>query len=137
MNGSPVAQAFDIYGMAFRGGTATLLARVVDEFGAPLRPDDVIAAEYSVYELNLSDPNYRQAVPGHHARSLAVRDLLLPELRRDYPWDVDEVGYNFRHTLDAAVAPPFPGAGRHYLVEFRLQPAVGQVIIVRFRVYTI
>lgn len=134
---SQMLLACDTYGTAFRGGTATFLARVVNDVGRPLHPDDIATATYSVYELNGSDPDLRRPVPEHSERPLAIDQILSPSLRRDYPWDVDELGYNFRYTLDDSPATPFPAAGRHYLVEFRLRPKQGHIILVRFRVYTI
>lgn len=127
----------DIYGTVFRGGTAIFLARVVGEDGRPLRPQEVQTVRYSVYELDPHDPDLRQPVAGHVDRQLTPDDVLFDHLRRDFPWDVDETGYNFRHTLGVTVQPAFPHARRHYLVEYSLQPTGGQPILVRFRLWSL
>ncbi|MCS7237909.1 MAG: hypothetical protein NZ899_06520 [Thermoguttaceae bacterium] len=137
MSDLPHTQARDIYGTVFRGGSAILLARVVGEDGRVLRPEDISNASYSVYELDAHDPDVRRPVTGHVDRPLTVGEVLSPHLRRDFPWDVDEVGYNFRHVLETVSTPCFPHAGRHYLVEVRFNPVRGQPILVRFRLWSI
>jgi len=134
---SRALQAQDIYGTVFRGGTALLLARVVAEDGHPITPGEIASAEYSIFEVDPEEPESRREIAGHFARQVPVADLLSEQLRTDFPWDMDEVGYNFRHVLDVSEEPAFPTAGRHYLVEFILRPVEGQIILVRFRVYAI
>jgi hypothetical protein len=132
-----VPQAQDICGTVFRRGTVLLLARVVAEDGRPIHPETIASAEYTIFEVDPEDPEVRRPIAGHTARTLSVGQLLSDRLRTDFPWDVDEVGYNFRHLLDVAEHPAFPQAGRHYLVEFTLRPSHGQIILVRFRLYAI
>jgi len=132
-----VTEARDIYGTVFKHGTAVLLARVVDETGEPISQHDIALANYTVYLLDESDPDQAQPVAGHHDRSVAVAQLIYNSLQRDSFWDLDELGYNFRHVLDVSVQPAFPKAGRSYRVVFRLIPTGGQVILVRFRLYAI
>jgi hypothetical protein len=50
----------------------------------------------------------------------------------DPPWDVDEVGFNFRHEIDVTESPAFVTAGRRYRVQYVLTPTDGQPIVVRF-----
>ncbi len=63
-----------------------------------------------------------------------TRIVLFNSLQTDSLWTVDATGYNFRHVLDVSTSPAFAVAGRRYLVEYQLTPAVGQVIVVRFRI---
>lgn len=126
-------EARDIFGSVFKGGTATLMARVVGRDGEPVRQADLLAAACSVYLLDPHDPDRRTAVEGHAALALPVAELISDTLQTGPPWDVDDVGYNLRHTIDVAGGSPFAHAGRRYLVEFRLHPAAGQPILVRFR----
>jgi hypothetical protein len=127
----------DIYGTVFKGGTATLLARVVGGGGIPIVQADITQITYSIYLLDDDDADRRDPVPGHDAVSLAVAATITNQLQVDATWTIDPIGYNFRHTPDVSVAAAFPTAGRRYLVEYRLMPAGGQVILVRFRVNAI
>jgi len=131
-----MASAHDVYGAVFKNGTATLMARVVGDDAQPIVPDDIDTAEYSVYLLDDRDPDSRTAVAGHENVTLNPGDILFGDLQIDDLWEVDDVGYNFRHTLDVSAHAAFPTAYERYqyLVEFRLTPVSGQVILVRFRV---
>jgi len=132
-----MADATDIYGKAFRNGSAVLLARVVGGDGVPLVRSDIASAEYSLHELDRDDPDSREPVTGHTAVSLAVEDVVFDGLQTDITWTMDSMGYNFRHVLAVDTNDAFAIAGRDYLIEFRLTPVTGQVIIVRFRIYVI
>jgi len=132
-----MAEAIDIHGTAFKNGTATLLARVVGADGAPIVSGDLDAIVYSVYRLDDRDPDGRVAVEGHDGVELAVGDVIFDALQTDALWTADAIGYNFRHELDVAAHPAFAQAGRKYLVEYRLTPDEGQVILVRFRINVI
>ena len=127
----------DIYGTVFKGGTATLLARVVGSAGAPIVRADIAQITYSIYLLDDDDADRRDAVSGHDAVSLAVAATVSNQLQVDALWTIDTIGYNFCHTPDVSAAAAFPLAGRRYLIEYRLVPAGGQVILVRFRVNAI
>jgi hypothetical protein len=130
-------EPIDIYGTAFKNGSATLLARVVGAGGAHVVPADLSAIRYSVYLLDDQDADSRTAVAGHTSVAVPVAGAVLDAVQQDALWTVDQVGYNFRHVLDVSTAPAFPIAGRRYLVEFQLTPLAGQVILVRFRVNVI
>ncbi len=129
-----MSQAADIFGTAFKEGTLTLLARVVGADGQPVQPGEINAAGYSIYLLDDADADGRTAVSGHTDVALVPGDVLFDTLQNDALWEVDEVGYNFRHEPDVSQYPAFAVAGRRYLVEYRLLPAAGQVIVVRFRI---
>ncbi len=66
-----------------------------------------------------------------------VASLIHNSLQDDDLWDVDSVGYNFKHVLDVSTQHVFATAGRSYRIVFELNPTTGQVILVRFRVHAI
>jgi hypothetical protein len=132
-----MAEAQDIFGTAFKNGSATLLARLVGNDGAYLTPAGITAAAYSVFLLDDRDPNARTAVSGHSAISLTVNDVLFAALQTDALWTADSIGYNFKHALSVATHPAFAIAGRRYLVEYTLTPTTDPVILVRFRINVI
>jgi len=129
-----MAEATDIYGAAFKNGSITLLTRVVGENGGAVVQADISTAKYTVYLLDDQNPDNRTAVEGHTDVSLAVADVIFSTLQTDALWTVDTTGYNFRHVLDVSEHQAFTVAGRRYLIEYRLAPTDGQVIVVRFRI---
>ena len=132
-----MAEAIDMYGTAFKNGSVTLLARIVGGEGANIVRADVVAAKYTVYLLDDQNPDDRTAVAGHTDAALAVTEVIFNTLQTDAIWTVDAIGYNFRHVVDVSAQPAFAVAGRRYLVEYQLTPAVGQMIWVRFRINVI
>jgi len=132
-----MADAIDIYGTAFKNGSATLLARVVGQGGADVVQADLSAVRYTVYLLDDQDPDSRTAVANHTGVSLLVAQVIFDSPQLDPLWTVDEIGYNFRHVLDVSPHQAFSIAGRNYLVEYQLTPMAGQVILVRFRLHVI
>lgn len=129
--------AADIYCTVHKNGTATFLARVIGPSGEPLAPTEVFAASYSLSLLDDREPDARSAVTGHDEVALTVADVLLPALETGALWTRDGLGYNFRHTLNVSTHPAFTIAGRRYLLEYRLVPAAGQAILLRFRIHVI
>ncbi|MEQ8849075.1 hypothetical protein [Botrimarina sp.] len=123
--------AHDLCGAVHRGATATLLARVVDDGGAPLGPAGIASASYSIEEL--SDASATSPVAGHQAIDLEADDVLFATLQNDDHWLVDELGYNFRHRIDVTDAPAFPTSGNRCLVRYELRDADGQPVVFRFR----
>ena len=132
-----MADAAEIHGTAFKGGSATLLARVVGSDAAAIVQADIASISFSVYLLDDQDADSRTAVTGHTDVSPNVNDIVFNTLQTDALWTVDETGYNFRHVLDVSEHQAFAIAGRRYLVEFELTPTSGQAILVRFRVNVI
>ena len=65
---------------------------------------------------------------GHEGESVTVPSLIFDSLQNDDLWDVDDTGYNFKHTLDVSANQVFLVAGRTYLVVFTLTPVSGQAI---------
>jgi len=126
-------QATDVHGQTFKNGTVTLLARIVGQDGDNLVKADLSTITYTIYLLDERDPDARTAVSEHSAVPVTVANAIFDTLQTGGVWDVDETGYNFRHTLDVSEHEAFAIAGRCYLVEFRMTPTSGQVIVVRFR----
>ena len=132
-----MAEAMDIHGTAFKNGSVTLLARIVGAGGANVLQADINTVKYTVYLLDDQNPDSRTAVSEHANVTLAVADVIFNTLQTDAIWTVDTTGYNFRHVLDVSAHQAFTVAGRRYLVEYQLTPAVGQIILVRFRINVI
>jgi hypothetical protein len=132
-----MADAADVHGVVFKNGSATLLARVVGAQGTPLTQSDVASANYTAYLLEESDPDEAAPVAGHTGVAVDVASLIYNSLQNDELWDVDEIGYNFRHTLDVSANQVFTMAGRIYRIVFELTPTSGQIVLVRFRLHSI
>jgi hypothetical protein len=144
-------EAKHIYGTVKKGGTTALVARVVGTDGNPLEQANFAGdtssssgaqcdppASYSVFLLNDQDEDDRTVVSGHDANAINVSDVIFDTLQTDNFWEnddgeqIDATGYNFRHTPDICPNPAFAIAGRHYLVEYRLQTLYGEVKLVTF-----
>jgi len=132
-----MADASDIHGNVFKNGSATLLARVVGANGVAVTQADIASATYTVYLLDESDPDTATPVTGHTDVALDVASLICDSLQVDDLWDVDQTGYNFKHTLDVSTHQAFSVAGRTYRAVFRLTPNSGQAILIRFRLHAI
>ena len=132
-----MADASDIHGVVFKNGSATLLARIVGSDGSLVTQAQIASADYTVYLLDENDPDAGTPVTGHADVALGVNLLIYDSLQNDDLWDVDALGYNFKHVLDISVHEAFATAGRSYRIVFRLTPTSGQVILVRFRVHAI
>lgn len=132
-----MADASDIEGVVFKNGSATLLARVVGADGTPVTQTDIASAQYTAYMLDENDPDVATPIAGHADVAVDVASLIYDSLQNDDLWDVDQVGYNFKHVLDVSANHVFTTAGRIYRVVFELVPASGQPILVRFRLHAI
>ncbi len=132
-----MAEATDIYGGAFKNGSATVLGRIVGADAAAIVKADISTITYSIYLLDDQDADSRTAVTNHSAVSLTVSAVVFDSLQTDAIWTVDSTGYNFKHVLDVSSDVAFAIAGRRYLVEYTLTPDSGQVILVRARVNVI
>jgi len=129
-----MAEAADLHGTAMKNGTVTLMARIVGADAANLVQANIGSIQYSIYLLDDQDADARTAVAGHTDVSLTVADVVFDSLQTDALWTVDTTGYNFQHVPDVSTNPAFAIAGRRYLVEYRLTPVVGQIILARFRI---
>ena len=130
-------QAKDIFGTAFKNGSAILMARIVDAAGANVQQAGLSAIGYSIYELDPCRPDNLAVVAGHDGISLDVVDVIFNALQTGGLWTVDEEGYNFRHEIDVSATEAFPKAGVQYQVRYELTPTSGQKTIVRFQLRVI
>jgi hypothetical protein len=130
-------QANDIFGTAFKNGSAVLLARIVDSAGVVVQQAGVSAIEYSVFELDPCRPDELTVVAGHDGVSLVVADVIFDSLQTGGLWTVDEIGYNFRHEIDVSADEAFPKAGAQYQVRYEITPTSGQKTTVRFQLRVI
>jgi len=76
-----------------REGSSPLVlrARILDGAGRPVRATDVVGIECSVWDV---DSRVRLA-----AMEANPCDVILPSLKQDGSWTIDDIGYNFRHDL--------------------------------------
>jgi hypothetical protein len=130
-------QAKDIYGTAFKNGSAVLMARIVDSAGDEVQQAGVTAIKYSIYELDQCRPDNLTVVTGHDGVSISVSNVVYDTLQTGGLWTLDEVGYNFRHEINVSSAEAFPKAGAQYQVRYELTPTAGQRTIVRFQLRVI
>jgi hypothetical protein len=125
--------AKDVHGTVFRGGTATLMARIANGAGEPINQASLLEIRYTVYQRAVDDPDDLTPVAGHDAVELAIAEAVFDAPVDDAAWTIDETGYNFRHEIDASGPPPFARAGAIYQVRYELTPVAGQKIVVRFQ----
>jgi hypothetical protein len=130
-------QAKDIYGTAFKNGSAILMARIVDAAGANVQQAGIAAIEYSVFELDPCRPDDLAIVSGHDGVALTVANVIYNSLQTGGLWTLDATGYNFRHDIDVTSSEAFPKAGVEYQIRYELTPTTGQKSIVRFQLRVI
>jgi len=130
-----MADAIDIGGSAFVGGSATLMARVEHTSGELLKVADVATVSYSIFKMDRAS-GARVDVEGHADVSMTPSNVISDVVHDDAAWTRDAIGYNLRHVLDVATHPAFATVGQ-YLIEHKIMPVSGQIIIVRFRVNVI
>lgn len=117
----------EIYGTVFENGSATLLARVVNE-GRILTHKDIKKCKYTIrYKDN--------AITGHE--NISIDPNVIINLTNDDWWDVDQIGYNFCHIVDTNRHQAFPLAHIHYDVIFTLTTHEGDTIYVKFNLQAI
>lgn len=130
--------ARDTIAVVFKDDSATLLARVEGWDAALIVPEDVAGISYSVYRLGTKDEDPWTPVTGHVDQAIEPAAALYAVPRLDDLWGhIDQVGYNFRHTLDVSAAAAFPDHAARYLVVVTLTPVTGQPIQVRWRLSAI
>jgi hypothetical protein len=126
--------AADIRGTVFKNGAAVLMARIVGLDGDAVVTSDLVDVHYSVFEVNLSDPDSLTTIAGHDNVELTVGDVFYDTLQTGEPWSVDAVGYNFLHQIDVATNEAFLSAGASYQVRYEVTPVTGQKVVFRFLV---
>lgn len=120
--------------IASAGGTVSLMHRLEADAGDPIRPTDVAAIAYTIYDVGPSGT--LEPIPGHDAQALDPAAVMLDELATGKPWTADTIGYNFRHTLSVGEQPPFPAWGKRYLLVYHVTLESGASIVWRWIVRT-
>ena len=131
----PIAK--DILGTVFEKSSSQMLARIVDTSGVPIPISSISTVEYTIREADPCRMDQWTVVPGHDTVPLSANAVLFDMLQLGDPWDIDSIGYNFRHDLNVSAHEAFPNAGRTYQIRYDLQPVAGEVIVVRFQVQAI
>jgi hypothetical protein len=121
-----------IWREALASGSIVVMARIVDGAGAAIRPLDMRAIDYSVYEVDPYWPEQLTAVRGHRAVPLAVQDVFFDSPQVGRSWSVDDVGYNFRHEIRLGSEPLLPKIEQRYEVAYQLTLFNGRRTSVRF-----
>jgi len=116
---------------AIASRSIVLMARIVDRAGTPIRRSDVIAIEYSLYESDLCWPEQLTVVGGQRRVPLAIGDVLFDSPQVGRSWNVDDVGYNFRHEIEFGCPPS--KAGWRYELAYRLTIKSVRMATVRFK----
>jgi hypothetical protein len=117
-----------------RRGSAVLMARLVDGQGACLRPSSLAGIRYSVFRLDPARPSRRMPVTGHVDVPLEVARVVRDKLEIGGAWDVDVVGYNFRHEISGLAAAPFPRSHVAYHIQYELTLRDGSRTLLKFLV---
>jgi hypothetical protein len=126
--------ARDICETAFKNGAAVLMARIVDGAGIRVRRDQMAFIRYSISEVDPCDLERRQSLVAHADVPIDVDEVFLDSLETGGLWDVDAVGYNFRHEIRPGANRKFP-PGARYEIRYVFQPKnCGGSMIVRFHV---
>lgn len=127
-------QLREIHETVFEKGAALLMARIVDSAGVCVRRDQVSSVRCSILELDPRRELRGTVVPGHDRVPLDLDDVFLDSLELGRLWDVDTVGYNFRHEIRANAGGSFPRPGALYEIRYLLTPMQGPATILRFRI---
>lgn len=95
----------------FEDTSPTLLRRVTD-LGAYINTDDVLSVVLHVFDLSGTDPK-----KATHVLPIGVEECLFKTLQTDSAWDLDALGYNFRHKIWQEMLPI---GGRIYRCEYTI-----------------
>ncbi len=121
----------DIRGTVFQGGTLTALARITDWDGDTLTQADTTSIAYTIFNQDGT------TVSGQSAVSVTPSTVIYDTPVVDGLWDLDSIGYSFKHTIDVTTHAAFTTVGNTYLVVYTITPTSGQNIIVRYRIRVI
>lgn len=123
----------DVFLTAPEGSAPILMRRVTGNDGANITQSDISSATYSIFLLDDQDADSRTAVGIHTDVGLTIASVIFDALQDDDLWNSrDDTGYNFRHQVPTSSGEAFTIAGRQYLMEYKLTPSSGQVIVFRF-----
>ncbi|HEX4415161.1 MAG TPA: hypothetical protein VH107_16125 [Lacipirellulaceae bacterium] len=115
--------------------TGVLMARLVDPHGRLLHTSMVRSIQYSLYELSESGSPRKRLVANHIGRQMRVDKVVADELNVGRSWDIDAIGYNFRHRFVVKSARLH---GDHsptmYELRYVITQTTGERSVVCFRV---
>ena len=114
-------------------GSAVLMARIVDAFGASVHPRAVAAISYTLYVMDSRRPRKRRPLHGHMAVPLEITEVMFATLQCDVSWTVDVCGYNFRHRIDCSRDRLVASAGARYEAFYLFTPIHGDDQYIRFQ----
>jgi hypothetical protein len=115
-------------------GSIVLMARIVGGAGVAIRSLDVLTIEYSVYEVDPFWPEQLTVMRGHCAEPLSARDVLFDSPQVGDGWDLDDVGYNFRHEIKLMQGHPFANWKHSYEAVYQLTLCNGRRADIRFKI---
>jgi hypothetical protein len=111
------------------------MARLVDPHGRLLHTSMVRSIQYSLYELSESGSPRKRLVANHIGRQMRVDKVVADELNVGRSWDIDAIGYNFRHRFVVKSARLH---GDHsptmYELRYVITQTTGERSVVCFRV---
>lgn len=122
---------FTIKGTFNEDGSATCLGRLTarDATGVQqpsgrklLKQADTSTVSVAVFDLQSSTPDTVT-----YSASLTVSAVIFDTLQTD--WDVDSVGYNFKHTIPTTA---FPTGGHVHRAEYKITTTGGTVMWARY-----
>jgi hypothetical protein len=119
-----------------RSKTGVLMARLVDPHGRLLHSSVVRSIQYSLYELPEDDLPRKKLVANHIGRQLRVDKVVANELKLGGGWDIDAIGYNFRHrfVVKKSVTTPSEQTSTMYEMRYVITQTTGERSVVCFRV---
>jgi hypothetical protein len=115
-------QARDICDTVFKNGAAVFMARIVDGTGVRVRRDQIAFITFTAREIDLRNSEKFKRVVSPIDAMLDVDEVFSDSLQIDGLWDVDTVGYNFRHEIRADRSRTFPKPGACYEIRYVLWP---------------
>lgn len=95
----------------------TILARMENLNGDLITQSNVVAIEYSVFDIDSKTPDTRIA-----SGNVSVVRSVFNSLQLDDRWDIDRQGFNFAHTQAATV---FSTGSRQYDLEYEFTGTAG------------
>ena len=112
------------------GGTVGLYKRLKIWDGTDAQQADITSITYSIFALDEDNEDTRGTVTGHEDVSIVVADVIYNTIQSDEA----ATNYNFAHIPLISSNAAFGDTGTIYLVEYKLTPVVGELIIERFKV---
>jgi hypothetical protein len=116
--------------IAIECSNAVLMARIVDQAGVCIRPWNVKAVTYSLFELRVDGP---LLVAGHADVPFNVDDVLFDSLQVGGEWSMDVCGYNFRHEIHVAHPRRHPCRVVRFELVYQLESVEGLKTSIRFQ----